>query len=339
MSKRGKPPLIAIPLMIAVSSLAACSQISHFFAHKPAEKVKQTATASVEMYGLEDMDHRVADHGTPDAMVYISSQYDPKKPIHLVVYNHGMMTDLKQVEDTWKISNFMKGAAPNTVLLAPEWAVHPHDLSSEAGDFHKPGFFKGVLDEVFAKIPELRNRSLNDVSDITLTSFSGGLYALVSELEKNGIEDKVRTITLYDSLYNGHALDKWLQDNIADLASGKKQYYNFYFHTWPASVQQLHRVKQMLAAKNLPLHCLRCDLEDPHTVMPPETVATRSIIFKNTMANIDDTFTGHMATARTYIPVVLQAMALRQQGYTEKDLKKSELAKRKLNNDGVRRYM
>jgi hypothetical protein len=131
----------------------------------------------------------------------------------------------------------MKNAAPNTVLIAPEWAVHPKDLSSAAGDFHKPGFFKGFVDEVFAKIPELKNRSLNDVSDIHLSSFFGGLYALVTELEKNGIENKVQSVTLYDSLYNGRALDGWLQRNIDALASGNKQYYNFYFHTWPASVQ------------------------------------------------------------------------------------------------------
>jgi hypothetical protein len=101
----------------------------------------------------------------------------------------------------------------------------------------------------------------------------------------------------------------------------------------------MRRVKQWLASKKLDSHCLKCDLEDPKTVLPPEKVATRSIVFKNTMANIDDKFTGHMAAPRTYIPVVLKAMALRGQGYTEKDLRKEELAKRKMNNDGVRRYM
>jgi len=336
MRKSGKLPFTALAMVVGLTTLTSCG-LGHLKAQK--QTVQKQAAANVEMYGLEDMDHRVADHGTPDALVYLSPGYDKTKPIHLVIYNHGMMTDLKQVEDTWKISEFMKQAGPNTVLIAPEWAVHPHDLSSDAGDFNKAGFFKDMLTEVFQKVPELQGRSLNDVSEIQLSSFSGGLYALVSELEKNGLEDKVQTITLYDSLYNGHALDNWLQKNIADLSADKKQYYNFYFHTWPASVQQMHRIKQMLAAKKLPIHCLRCDLEDPHTVMPPEKVATRSIVFKNTMANIDTVFTGHMATPRTYIPVVLKAMALRQQGYSEKDLKKEELAKRKLNNDGVRRYM
>jgi hypothetical protein len=339
MSKPAKQPIVALSLVFAISSLTACSQISHLFAHRKPPAAKQTPIASVSVYGLEEMSHRVAEHGTPDAMVYISPQYDAAKPIHLVVYNHGMMTDLKQVEDTWKISQHMKNAAPNTVLIAPEWALHPHDLSSAAGDFNKPGFFKGMLEEIFAKIPELQNRKLSDISDIHLSSFSGGLYALIAELQRNDLGDRVQSVTLYDSLYNGRSLDNWLHDNLADLASGKKQYNNFYFHTWPASVQQLHRIKQMLTAQKLPDHCMRCDLEDPHTVMEAEKVATRSIIFKNTMANIDDTFTGHMATAKTYIPVVLKAMALRQRGYNETDLKKSEVAKRKLEHDGVRKYM
>jgi hypothetical protein len=335
MRKTAKQSLTALTLILGIATVTGLTGCTAKKEVAPQAKTNTT----VELYGLEDMDHRVADHATPDALVYIAPGYDKTKPIHLVVYNHGMMTDLKQVEDTWKISQFMKNAAPNTVLFAPEWAEHPHDLSDKAGDFHKPGFFKDMLQEAFSKVPELEGRSLNDVSEIQLSSFSGGIFALASELDKNDIQNKVQGITLYDSLYKGNILDGWLQANIGDLASGKKQFYNFYFHTWPASVQQMHRVKQMLAAKKLPISCLRCDLEDPHTVMPAEKVATRSIVFKNTMANIDDTFTGHMAAPRTYIPVVLQAYALRQKGYTEKDLRKQELARRKLNGDGVRRYL
>jgi hypothetical protein len=335
MHKTGK---LFVTTLTIVLTTSGCSSLSNLLAKKHQATPKSQAGA-VSFYGLEDMDHRVADHGTPDALVYISPNYDKTKPIHLIVYNHGMMTDLKQVEDTWKISQFMKDAAPNTVLIAPEWAVHPHDLSSDAGAFHKPGFFKDMVAEAFTKVPELQNRSLKDVSDVHLSSFSGGLYALVDELERNDLKNKVQTITLYDSLYNGHVFDSWLADNIEDLSAGKKQYYNFYFHTWPASVQQMHRVKQLLTNKKLGLSCMRADLEDPHTVMEPEKVATRSIVFKNTMANIDNTFTGHMAAPKTYIPVVLKAMALRQQGYTDKDLRKQELAKRKLNRDGVRKYM
>lgn len=243
-------------------------------------------------------------------MVYIAPGYDAAQPIHLVVYNHGMMTNLNDVEQGWQISKAMKEAAPNTVLVAPEWAVEPKALSDKAGDFHKPGFFKAMLEEIFAKTPELSKRSLNDVKDIRLTSFSGGLYPLATELEKNGLENKVVSVTLFDSLYKGFTLDNWLKKNIVSLAKGEKQYHNFYFHTWPASLQQMNRIKKMLKTAKIDNAYTKFDTADAHTLMDAEKIASRSIVFKYSMVGIDENTIGHNAVPKVYIPEFLKATAL-----------------------------
>jgi hypothetical protein len=309
MRKAATPISIALAAFIAIGSLTGCSSNGKFdflsFGKK--QEVEKQTNREVLAYTLEDMDHRVADHTTPDAMVHIAPGYDRAQPIHLVVYNHGMMTNLNDVEKGWQLGKAMKDAAPNTVLIAPEWAVTPSNLSAEAGKFHEPGYFKGVLEEAFSKTPELKGRSLNDVKDIRLTSFSGGLYPLVSELEKNGIEDKVVSVTLFDSLYKGFALDPWLKKNITALASGQKQYQNFYFHTWPASLQQMKRVQKMLADAKVNHASTKFDTADAYTVMDPEKIASKGIVYKYSMAGIDENTIGHNAVPKTYIPVFLKA--------------------------------
>lgn len=301
--------LTAISLIAAISALTGCGLLK-----KDAAPEKQT-NREVLVYSLEDLDHRVADHSSPDAMVYIAPGYDKTQPIELIVYNHGMMTNLNDVEKTWEIGKAMKEAAPNTVLVAPEWAVEPQALSDKAGQFHEPGFFKDMLAEIFQKTPELQGRSLNDVKDIRLSSFSGGLYALSSELERNGLENKVTSVTLFDSLYKGFLLDKWLKKNITELASGKKQYYNFYFHTWPASLQQMKRVQKMIADAHIEKAYTKFDTADAHTLMDADKIASRGIVYKYSMVGIDENTIGHNAVPKTYIPEFLKAAGMTgQQG-------------------------
>lgn len=298
-------------LSCAVSMLTACTQTN-----KSVTKTQAAAQPKmVKFYKLDDLDYKTADHSTPDALVYISPEYDASKPINLVIYNHGMMTNLNVVEETFHIADGMKNAAPNTVLVAPEWATVPYALSANAGDFHKPGFFRNMLTEIFSKTPELKNRSIDrDVNSIALTSFSGGLYALSSELERNGMGDKVKTVALFDSLYKHGVLEGWLKSNIKQLASGEKQFYNFYFHTYPRSNVQAKLVKNLLASNGLESNkILRFDTGDPNTIMSAEKIASKPIIFKYSI-NGDEKLSGHNAVPLYYIPQFIKAMNLRQQG-------------------------
>jgi len=303
--------LTALSLLLVVGTTTGCTTTGSWdflsFNKKPQQK---KVSREVIVYSLEELDHRVADHSSPDALVYIAPGYDPNQPIHLVVYNHGMMTNLNDVEKQWEISKMMKDAAPNTVLVAPEWAVNPKALSDKSGDFNKPGFFNAMLVEIFAKTPGLQKRSLNDVKDIRLTSFSGGLYPLVAELERNGLQDKVIGITLFDSLYKGFMLDNWLKKNIALLGSGEKQFHNFYFHTWPASLQQMQRVKKMLTAAKVKSPATKFDTADAYTVMDAEKIASKGIVYKYSMAGIDQNWIGHNAVPKVYIPQMLKAAGM-----------------------------
>jgi hypothetical protein len=307
MRKAATTMALALSAIIAMGSLTGCSNNGNLLSFFGQKEQKKQLNRDVLVYSLEDMDNRVADHSSPDAMVYVAPRYDKTLPIHLVVYNHGMMTNLNDVEKNWQISKAMKDAAPNTVLFAPEWAVDPSALSDKAWRFHEPGFFRAMLEEAFAKTPELQGRSLNDVKDIRLTSFSGGLYSLVSELEKNGLEDKVVSVTLFDSLYKNFALDPWLKKNITQLASGHKQYHNFYFHTWPASLQQMKRVQKMLKEADVKHASTKFDTADAHTVMDSEKIASKGIVYKYSMAGIDENTIGHNAVAKVYIPQFLKA--------------------------------
>ncbi|HEY9785217.1 MAG TPA: hypothetical protein V6D17_07435, partial [Candidatus Obscuribacterales bacterium] len=208
--------LTAVLACAVAAPTTSCSQ--NFSKAQTGEQQEQQANKITLVRRLEDLDNRTADHSTPDAIVYIAPGYDWRSPINLIIFNHGMMTNLEDVEQTWKISQAVQAAPPNTVLIAPEWAQDPKALSSKAGRFHQPGFFRNMLYEIFSKVPELKDRSIDrDVSQITLASFSGGLYALATELEKNGIKHKVKSIALFDSLYKTGVLDGWLKENVKAL--------------------------------------------------------------------------------------------------------------------------
>lgn len=312
MKKVSKLAATALGFTMMCTGLTGCSQLFNFGA--PQQKAAKPTNKLTIVHRLEDLEHRTADHSTPDAMVYIAPGYDDRKPINLIIYNHGMMTNLEDVEADWKLARSIQMAPANTVLVAPEWAVDPKALSDKAGQFHRPNFFRNMLAEIFSKVPELQNRSLdNDVEGITLTSFSGGLYALVSELHKNGLEDKVKSIALFDSLYRTGVLDDWLKKNIKQLAHGDKQFYNFYFHTYPRSIPQAKMVKSLLAQNGFdPARCMRWDTDSPNIVMTPKRIANRPIVFKYAI-NGDETLSGHNAVPTYYIPQLIKAMSLKQQ--------------------------
>jgi hypothetical protein len=311
---------IAASLMAAacliVTGVTACSP--------PEPKTKKLGISAgqpsrvfeeTKVYRLEDLNHRTADHSTPDAIVYIAPYFNPSSPIHLIVYNHGMMTNLEDVESTWKISESARNAPPNTVIIAPEWAVSPKELSSNAGAFHKPGFFKDMLTEIFSKVPELALKSIDrDVDEITLASFSGGLYVLRSELHKNGLEDKVKAIALFDSLYKTGVLDGWLKKNLNQLATGQKQFYNFYFHTYPRSVKQAQLLQRLFKEKGYQVsECMRWDTDAPNSVMSAERIAKRPVVFKYAI-NGDENLSGHNAVPTYYIPEFMKSLSIRKQG-------------------------
>jgi hypothetical protein len=190
-------------------------------------------------------------------MVLLPKNFDPSKPIHLVVYDHGWYDNAKSAYNKSHLAEQMAKAPPNTVLIVPEWQKTPGSSGPEGGvqgEFSKPGFLSGMVQEIFDKTPELKNKTLADVDHIGIISHSAGFHAAESEVYNNGeFSKKIDSVTLLDSLYNGQGFDKWIQDNINDLSAGTKHFHNiFNSSTAKNSKAQAERVQKMLKDAGLP---------------------------------------------------------------------------------------
>jgi hypothetical protein len=257
------------------------------------------------------LQHRSANHSTPDAIVLIAPGFDKTRPVHLIIYNHGLMDNLDEAVSIWSLDKRIKHAAPNTVMILPEWAENPEEYSSRAGRFHEPGRFRAMLEEIFSKTPELRSLKIGDLDDIAIHTYSGGFRATHTEIHKNGMESKIRSLSLFDSLYRSNMFDEWLSRHIGELASGRMQFHNFFFDTDEESLALLGRLKQMLAQNGIKNPSLVVDLKRPESVMDAQTIANHGIVFKFTKI-YTDTHTAHQSAANVYFPKEVDALTLRR---------------------------
>lgn len=245
-----------------------------------ATEVQQSTDATGTTYTFYNLKHRAASHTTPDAIVRVPNGFDPYKPIHLVIYNHGFYTDVTGAYATAQLAAQMQNAPPNTVLIVPEWQLHPGAASSNSGAFRIGGLFAGMVQDAFDGIPALHGRTLDDMSTVTILAHSAGYVPAEVELYANGIEDKVICVTLLDALYDSSGFDDWLKTNIKDLSAGKKRFYNFFYGTSRYSKAQAARVKQMLSAAGLSASIVDEDYQNGDKVMSAADIAAHSIVFK-----------------------------------------------------------
>lgn len=257
------------------------------------------------------LQYRSANHSTPDAIVLIAPGFDKTKPVHLIIYNHGLMDNLDEAVDIWSLDKSLKNAAPNTVMILPEWAQNPEDYSSRAGRFHEPGRFRNMLDEIFSKTPELQTLKVADVADMAIHTYSGGFRATHTQIHKNGLEPKIRSLTLFDSLYRSNMFDEWLNAHIEELAAGEMQFHNFFFDTDEESLALLGRMKQMLARHNISHPSMVVDIKQPESVMDAQTIADNGIVFKFTKI-YTELHTAHQSSANIYFPKAVEALNLRR---------------------------
>lgn len=109
-----------------------------------------------------------------------------------------------------------------------------------------------MVQDIFNHTPELKGKTLNDVGTVGIVSHSAGFIPTEAELYNNKLSAKVNSVTLLDSLYRPDEFDSWIQNNIKDLASGRKQFTNIYFDTGRNSQEQASRVKYMLNRAGFP---------------------------------------------------------------------------------------
>lgn len=263
-----------------------------------------------KVYEHMRLDNRAADHNTPDAVVRIPPDFDPSKPINLVIYNHGWGSTARSAYHDNKLDEQLRNAPKNTVLIVPEWQRTAGASNGDQGRFKNENLFRNMVTEIFSKTDVLRGKGWNDVANVDIFSHSAGYGPSETMIYKNGIGDKVRSITLLDSNYDETGFDSWLQSNIHDLASGKKQFYNIFSGTAGESKRQASRVQDMLTRAGYSSSLAKLDYNNPKTMLDATTFANNSILFKLSTATAGNDGP-HGSTPKLWIAPIEAAARLR----------------------------
>ena len=267
--------------------------------------VRSSYNPEGRVFELSHLHHNTGHHKTADAVVFVSNVFDPKKPVKLVIYNHGLETNASEAF-THSLAKQMSSADGNTVLVVPEWQTKPNSrVSPNDAKFHEPQFFRKMLTEIMSKTPPLRNLTVDNISSIGIITHSGGYKAAMSEMYKNGLYDKVNSLTVLDSMYNPIAYDRWMQDNITDLAYGKKQLQVIYTdHLSAETLGFASRVKQALRRNKLSESNLYFDHGTSKSVLGSDTFSNHGIVFKKSDFKIKDE-SAHGSMTHVYVREVL----------------------------------
>ncbi len=232
------------------------------------------------------LDNRSSNHAGADALVYVRKDFDPSKPVHLVVYNHGFESTVSTALKRDKIKEMMSQSEANTVLVMPEWQASPGSRSGSSGPLGQQSKFANMIQEAMQKTPALQGASLNNVDKIDIIAHSAGYSPTETQIYKNpALAGKVHSITLLDSLYDRHGFDSWLQSNIADLSAGRKQFYNFSnSSTASNSRAQAQYVQGLLRSNRLPTDNYVADYgsSNGQVARHGAEMAQRSIVFAST---------------------------------------------------------
>jgi hypothetical protein len=188
--------------------------------------------------------HKSGNHSTPDMVVRVPGNFDPSKPIHLVVFNHGLYDNCDTAFRNFNLDEHMKTAPANTILVCPEWmAAPPHTRNmgaegrnSSQGNFAQSGMFRTMLNDTFAQLASrnaaFRGITLDNVSDINIVAHSAGGTPAVTEMSaSNGLSEKVTKVTLLAAYYSSvteQFFSKWISDHREQLARSERKFYNFY---------------------------------------------------------------------------------------------------------------
>jgi hypothetical protein len=205
---------------------------------------------------------------TPDAIVRVSPNFDPSKPIHLVLFNHGWDHSAKGWDQKSEFDKSMEKAGPNTVMVSLEWQKNPGERDSEQGDFAKKGMAHAMLQEVFDKTPGLRGKNVDrDVATIDAIAHSAGDVPTETELADHNLANKFRSITYLDAHYSRGDGRDWIDNNIKDISAGTKWFNDFYIDGKPAkySKEAAEHARRLLAENGLPSTAMGKSLVFEHT--------------------------------------------------------------------------
>lgn len=262
-----------------------------------------------------DQSKKVHDSGRDESankaaqsMVVVPDNFDPKIPINLVIYNHGWDDTARSSLSNANLSEQMKNAPANTVLIVPEWQKDPgtgEGGGNNQGKFGDKNFASNLVQDAMDRTPELKGKTLADINHIGIIAHSAGYIAAESELYQNPeLAKKVNSVTLLDSLYDKHGFDQWIHQNIGELSAGTKNFYNIFKGKTPTAYS--HIQAQFVAAELKNYNGARgsnAELVDDSTQpLTVEQLKAHPIVFKATSMK-------HMEIPKNYVAIVEAAAA------------------------------
>ena len=261
---------------------------------------------------IHNLRHSVHNGRNADAMVVLPKDFDASKPVNVTIYNHGWYDTASSAVRNARLTEQMRSAPPNTVLVVPEWQVRPGSHGPGAnfqGRYAGENFAQNQLQEIFNRTPELKNTKLGDIQNINIISHSAGINPTESALYRNPeLAKKVNSVTLLDSLYDGPGLNNWIKANIGDLASGRKRFHNIFNESTDGN----SRVQAKFVADELARYSGGRDrsarlIDLSNRPLTVEQLRDYPIVFKSTKVT-------HMEIPKHMVETVQQAAALRKRG-------------------------
>jgi hypothetical protein len=201
----------------------------------------------------------------------------------------------------------MSGACANTVLILPEWQAQPDSRKGLQGRFGEQYTFRSMLEEILGLIPELQGKKLADVAAIDIAAHSAGYVPTMSEIYKNGLDNKIRSIALLDALYTDDGFNNWITGNLDALQRGDKQFYNVFFDSTKEHskdlAQLIERLWQPNKYKNV---SMLVDYSDCNRVLNADNFRGKSVAFVYSTKCIDG-LEQHFSIPRLYFGQMVEA--------------------------------
>ena len=251
---------------------------------------------SAQTFNLSDrLDARTMGR-IPDAKVFVNPNFDPSKPVNVIVYNHGWNDTIGSAFRNARLQEQMAQAPPNSILIVPSWQKVDGAANGVSNSKFKTGFI-GAIDASM----RLNGKTLGDVSNITIVSHSAGYNAVAHELNQlrtSPLYEKVTTLASFDSQYETkQAVDDWIEHNVKNgkFASGKAAFLNL----WTSETASLSGVQAesttALVRRNPNLISIDYGRRGRGPLGPQELAGT-PIVFANTKddhANVPIRYFGH----------------------------------------------
>jgi len=145
---------------------------------------------------------------------HIPPHFSPEKPFMLLVFFHGLESDITKTERDYKISEQVDASGKNVILIMPQLAKNAAD--SSPGKFFGQNAFGTFMAEAAAildrRIGEQYRPALR-AAPVLISAFSGGYKAAAYVLDRGGEGRRIRGVFLIDALYEDlEKFEKWIID-------------------------------------------------------------------------------------------------------------------------------